>query len=65
MTYGDAGRTFDIRKLLSFHRSHGGIATVTLCVQWLALELSRLDGDRVVDFREPQPRRDGLMAAPY
>jgi len=64
MTYGDAVARIDIRKLLSFHRSHGGIATVTAVRPVLALELSRSTATGLWILRRSlKPRRDGLMAA--
>jgi glucose-1-phosphate cytidylyltransferase len=58
LTYGDGVADIDLTKLLAFHRSHGGLATVTSVVppgRFGALELS---GDRVQGFRE-KPAGDG------
>jgi len=55
---GDIISSLDLRDLLSFHKRHGGIGTLSL---WQVLDPSAfgvvgLDGDRIIDFQEkPAP----------
>ncbi len=55
---GDIISSLDLRDLLAFHRSHGGIGTLSL---WQVPDPSAfgvvgLDGDRIIDFQEkPAP----------
>jgi len=52
MTYGDAVSTVDIRKLMSFHRSHGCAATITAVRPPARFGALQLDGNRVDGFSE-------------
>ncbi len=59
LTYGDGVSDVDISKLVSFHRSHGKIATVTTTQpfgRFGALDLS--GADQVLGFQE-KPKGDG------
>jgi glucose-1-phosphate cytidylyltransferase len=52
LTYGDGVADIDLRRLIEFHKGHGGFATVTSVVppgRFGALEMS---GRRVLSFRE-------------
>jgi len=58
LTYADGLADIDLDALLAFHRSHGGVATVTVTrprSPWGAARLG--DGDRVEAFEE-KPRLD-------
>ena len=53
LTYGDGVCDVDIRKLLSFHRSHGKIATLTAVLQEQQKGVLDIGGDNAVkSFRE-------------
>ena len=59
-TYGDGVSDVDITRLLAFHKSHGGKATLTATLppgRFGALDIS---GDRVLSFQE-KPKGDGAM----
>ncbi len=58
MTYGDGLANIDIGKLLEFHRSHGGDATVTATRPPTRFGALDLTGDRVRSFTE-KPIGDG------
>jgi glucose-1-phosphate cytidylyltransferase len=58
LTYADGVADVDLEALLSFHRGHGELATVTVVrphLQWGVAELA--DGDRVAGFAE-KPRSE-------
>ncbi|HEU4392914.1 MAG TPA: sugar phosphate nucleotidyltransferase [Solirubrobacterales bacterium] len=58
VTYADGVADVDLDSLLGFHRSHGGLATVTVVrphLQWGVAELG--EGDRVEGFAE-KPRSE-------
>jgi glucose-1-phosphate cytidylyltransferase len=55
MTYGDGVGNIDIARLVSFHRSHGKLATVTATQPPGRFGV---DGDKVTHLRE-KPRGDG------
>ncbi|MGU3537389.1 glucose-1-phosphate cytidylyltransferase [Methylobacterium sp. A54F] len=52
MTYGDGVANVDIAELIAFHHSHGRAATVTVVSPAARFGAMRLDGDRVVRFKE-------------
>lgn len=59
LTYGDGLADIDLKQLVKFHRSHGGIATVTATQphgRFGALNVQ--DQDRVTGFQE-KPKGDG------
>lgn len=58
LTYGDGVATVDVGKLIEFHGSHGGKATVTAVAPPGRFGVLELDGDRVNGFRE-KPAGDG------
>ena len=52
VTYSDGVGDVDIGKLLEFHKSHGGLATVTAVQPPARFGNLELDGPRVVEFTE-------------
>lgn len=58
VTYGDGVANVDIRRLLEFHRNHGGLATVTATRPPPRFGALVLEGDQVVEFAE-KPQSDG------
>ncbi|MBD0281646.1 MAG: NTP transferase domain-containing protein [Thermoleophilaceae bacterium] len=55
-TYADGVADIDIRALIAFHRTHGGLATMTVVRPELQFGIAELDGDaRVIGFHE-KPR---------
>lgn len=61
MTYGDAVARIDVANLLAFHKSHGGIATVTAVRPAARFGALGFDGDRVVDFKEKAQTSEGWI----
>ncbi len=55
MTYGDGVANIDIQKLITFHRSHGGLATVTAVRPQARYGALTLEQTRVVEFVEKPP----------
>jgi glucose-1-phosphate cytidylyltransferase len=60
LTYGDGVADIDLKKLLMFHREHGGLATVTAVAPPGRFGALELDGVRVRNFRE-KPTGDGAV----
>lgn len=60
-TYGDAVARINIQDLLAFHRSHGGLATVTAVRPAARFGAFEFDGDRVVDFKEKPQTSEGWI----
>jgi glucose-1-phosphate cytidylyltransferase len=58
MTYGDGLADVDIQELVSFHRAHGKLATVTIVRPPARFGGVDLDGDQVVEFTE-KPQTEG------
>jgi glucose-1-phosphate cytidylyltransferase len=58
LTYGDGVADIDVEKLLTFHKSHGRLATVTAVRPAARFGAMRFDGDRVIDFHE-KPQTEG------
>lgn len=52
VTYSDGVGNIDIEALLAFHRSHGGLATVTAVQPPARFGNLELEGDRVAEFTE-------------
>lgn len=52
MTYGDGLADIDVSALISFHRSHGKLATVTAVPPPGRFGILKLDGNQVADFGE-------------
>jgi len=57
-TYGDGVADVDISALMTFHREHGAIATVTAVQPPGRFGAMEVDGDRILRFQE-KPRGDG------
>lgn len=65
LTYGDGVADIDIDKLLSFHRSHGKMVTVSAvrpAARFGELEIAK---DRVVSFQEKPQMHDGWINGGY
>lgn len=58
MTYGDGVADIDIQKLLSFHKSHGGLATVTATQAPGRFGALNMEGSLIKSFKE-KPMGDG------
>jgi len=57
VTYADGVADVDLPGLLEFHRSHGGLATLTAVRPHLQWGVAELEGDRVAGFAE-KPRSE-------
>ncbi len=61
LTYGDGVADVDIEKLVSFHRSHGKLATVTAVHPPARFGGLVLEGNRVVSFSEKNQSTEGWI----
>jgi glucose-1-phosphate cytidylyltransferase len=61
VTYGDGVGDVDITALLSFHRSHGRLATVTAVRPPARFGALSLDGERVCEFSEKPQAGEGWI----
>lgn len=61
LTWGDGVSDIDIHKLLSFHRSHGKLATLTAVRPPARYGHLELDGDVVGEFSEKPQTREGWI----
>ena len=61
LTYGDGVGNVDINKLLSFHKSHGKIGTVTGVMPISRFGEMAVNGDRVLSFAEKPQASGGLI----
>ncbi|MHB9146738.1 MAG: glucose-1-phosphate cytidylyltransferase [Symbiobacteriia bacterium] len=61
MTYGDGVADVDIKKLLTFHKSHGKLATVTTVRPPARFGQISFDGERVDSFLEKPQTDDGWI----
>ena len=61
LTYGDGVGNIAIDKLIEFHRSHGGLATVTAVHTPPRFGALRLESDRVVAFEEKPNEESGWI----
>ncbi len=57
-TYGDGVANVDIGELISFHQSHGALATITAAQPPGRFGALNIEGDKVVSFQE-KPEGDG------
>jgi glucose-1-phosphate cytidylyltransferase len=57
-TYGDGVADVDIGELVSFHQSHGALATITAAQPPGRFGALNIEGDKVVSFQE-KPEGDG------
>jgi glucose-1-phosphate cytidylyltransferase len=60
-TYGDGVADIDLGALIDFHRSHGGLATVTSVRSPARFGRLVFDGDRVVEFFEKSTAGEGWI----
>ena len=61
LTYGDGVSDVDIQALLSFHRAHGRLATVTAVRPSARFGGMHLDDGQVVDFKEKPQSGEGWI----
>lgn len=61
LTYGDGVADIDINKLLTFHRAHGKIATVTAVRPAARFGGIAFEGDRVIEFKEKPQTGEGWI----
>lgn len=61
VTYGDGVSDVDIKKLISFHKSRGKIATVTAVRPVARFGGLTFDGDRIVEFKEKPQTGEGWI----
>ncbi len=65
MTYGDAVGDVDISALIAFHRSHGGIATVTGVHPTSRYGEMRVSNRPVVEFNEKPTVAEGVVSGGF
>lgn len=61
LTWGDGVSDIDLNALLSFHRSHGKLATLTAVRPTARFGHLDLDGEKVVEFSEKPQTREGWI----
>lgn len=61
LTYGDGVADVDLRKVISFHEEHGGLATVTAVYPPKRFGQLEIVGDHVRDFREKPAGEGGFI----
>ncbi|AXR65034.1 glucose-1-phosphate cytidylyltransferase [Leptospira mayottensis] len=61
VTYGDGVSDVDIRKLVSFHKSHGKLATVTAVRPPVRFGELSISGDQVIRFQEKPQAEEGWI----
>ena len=65
MTYGDGIADVDINELLTFHKAHGKMATVTGINHTSQFGELKTDGDCVKAFREKSRNNNGLISGGF
>ena len=65
LTYGDGLADIDITAELAFHKSHGGMATVTAVAPPGRFGSLEIDGDRVTECKEKPPGDGGLITGGF
>jgi glucose-1-phosphate cytidylyltransferase len=65
LTYGDGVADVDVNKLLSFHKSHGKMITMTAVRPAARFGELKLDGNKVVSFEEKPQMNDGWVNVGY
>lgn len=65
LTYGDCVSNIDLQKLLSFHKSHGRIATTTAVRPPSRFGDIVLDGDKAVEFMEKPQMGEGWISGGF
>ncbi|WP_078123840.1 glucose-1-phosphate cytidylyltransferase [Leptospira alexanderi] len=61
VTYGDGVSDVDIQKLVSFHKSHGKLATVTAVRPQVRFGELSISGDQVIRFQEKPQAEEGWI----
>jgi glucose-1-phosphate cytidylyltransferase len=61
MTYGDGVSDVDLDQLLAFHRSHGGLVTLTAVRPPARFGALEFDGDRIRHFKEKSILHEGWI----
>lgn len=61
LTYGDGVANVDVKQLLSFHKSHGKVATLTAVRPPARFGTMRFDGDRIAEFEEKPQTGEGWI----
>ncbi len=61
VTYGDGVANVDIKKLVSFHKSHGKLATVTAVRPPVRFGELSISGDQVIQFQENPQAEEGWI----
>jgi glucose-1-phosphate cytidylyltransferase len=61
LTYGDGVANVDLKNLLAFHQSHGGIATLTAVRPPARFGALELNGPMVSEFKEKSQTREGWI----
>lgn len=61
MTYGDGVSNVDLVKLLSFHREHGGLVTLTAVRPPARFGALEFDGNRIRHFKEKSTLHEGWI----
>ncbi|EMN58453.1 glucose-1-phosphate cytidylyltransferase [Leptospira borgpetersenii] len=61
VTYGDGVSDVDIQKLVSFHKSHGKLATVTAVRPPVRFGELSISGDQVIRFQEKPQAEEGWI----
>ncbi|MDE3091578.1 MAG: glucose-1-phosphate cytidylyltransferase [Chloroflexota bacterium] len=61
LTYGDGVGTVDLDKLLAFHRSHGGLVTLTAVRPPARFGALEFEGDRIRHFKEKSTLHEGWI----
>ncbi|EKO08700.1 glucose-1-phosphate cytidylyltransferase [Leptospira interrogans str. HAI1594] len=61
VTYGDGVANVDIKKLVSFHKSHGKLATVTAVRPPVRFGELSISGDQVIQFQEKPQAEEGWI----
>jgi len=65
LTYGDGVANIDLEKLLSFHKSHGKLITITAVRPAARFGELQIDGDAVTSFEEKPQLYDGWINGGY
>lgn len=65
LTYCDGVSDVNLHDLLTFHRSHGKLATLTAVRPLARFGHLELDGDQVVTFSEKRPIRDRWISGGF
>jgi glucose-1-phosphate cytidylyltransferase len=65
LTYGDGVADIDINKLLTFHKSHGRMITMTAVRPAARFGELQLDDNKVISFKEKPQMNDGWINGGY